>query len=353
MAKRSLTGNEREVLYGLVHHPTLNDRELSETLDIKVSTVTAIRRRLRRADYFVTKRLPMMHRLGWEILAAGHGRLSPSRRGATSSRLKELLGDRFPCVFYLSDSPDHFLFLATAPDYTTFKRDLEDLRLAMHRADLLANGDLQTHVLPLGLSAVPNFFDYSHVLALAFGIEDRPTFKIELAKVGDTSLTRKETEVLKGLVRFPEISDKAVAGRIRASRQAVSKMRREFEEEGLLRTVRIPNVRALGFELFAAAFAKFVPTATVRARSDLIEKVLRLTPQFFYATCNSDSVLLGALKSYEHFSSLRSSLEKAYQEKGFLAGEPTMRLGVVSMTDVVRNCEFSPLVHMLKEPGSR
>ena len=69
MAKRGLTGNEKQVLYGLIHHPVLNDRELSELLGVKVSTVTAIRRRLRRAEYFVTRRLPMMHRLGWEILA--------------------------------------------------------------------------------------------------------------------------------------------------------------------------------------------------------------------------------------------------------------------------------------------
>lgn len=353
MVKRSLTGNERQVLYGLVHHPTLNDRELSETLDIKVSTVTAIRRRLRRADYFVTRRLPMMHRLGWEILAAGHGRLSPAKGGTTAVRLKEILGDRFPCIFYLSDSPDHFLFLASAPDYTTFKRDLEELRFALYRADLLTDGDVQTNVLPIGLSVLPNFFDFSHVLALAFGIEDRTAFRVEPTKVGDIVLTRKETEVLKGLVRYPEMSDKAVAQKIKASRQAVSKMRREFEEGGLLRTVRLPNVRTLGFELYAAAFTRFAPFATIKARADLIEKVLRMTPQFFYATCGSDSLLLGALKSYEHFSSLRTSLEKAYEDKGFLSGEPTMHLGVVSMTDIARNCDFSPLVQVLKGPEPR
>lgn len=353
VAKRSLTGNEKQVLYGLVRFPTLNDRELSETLGIKVSTVTAIRRRLRRADCFVTRRLPMMHRIGWEILAAGHGRLSPTRVSGMSTRMKEILGDRFPCIFYFSDSPDHFLFLASAPNFTTYKKDLEDLRLALHRAGLMANGDIQSAVLPLSVSVMPNFFDYSHVLAVAFGIEDKTTFRVEPTKVGDVTLTRKETEVLRGLVRFPEMSDKAVAQKIKASRQAVSKMRREFEETGLLRTVRLPNVRALGFELFAAAFVKFVPTATIKARAGLIEKVLRLTPQFFYAACNSDSVLLGALKSYEHFAALRANLEKTYGEKGFLAGEPTTHLGVVGMTEIVRNCEFSHLVQALMEPASR
>jgi len=353
MAKRSLTDNEKQVLYGLVHHPSLNDRELSETLDIKVSTVTAIRRRLRRADYFVTRRIPMMHRLGWELLAACHGRLSQTAGPQGGGRLKEVLRDGFPTIFHMTYSPDTFTTLFMAPNYTGFRRDLEDLRLAMHKANLLDDGTIQTTVLPIGMSVMANFFDYSHVLGLAFGIEDKSVVNLQVGKVGDLELTRKETEVLKGLVRYPELSDKAVAQKIRASRQAVSKMRREFEETDLLRTVRVPNVRALGFELFAHAFTAFTPAATIKARSDAIERTLRLTPQFFYATCNTESVLLGAMKSYEHFSSLRSNLAKYYEERGFLAGDATIHLGLVGMTEIHRNADFSLMIQTLKEPHSR
>jgi len=349
MAMRSLTDNERQVLFGLVNRPGLNDRELSEALGIKVSTVTAIRRRLRKADYYTTRRIPMMNRIGWELLAASHGRLSQTGGPNASAKLEELLGDRFPTIFHFSDSPDHFFFLSMAKDYTAFRRDLEDLRLALHKAGLLDDGTITTTIFPVGMTAIGNFFDYSHVLALAFGIEHRTSFGAQAGKVADIELSRKETDVLVGLVRYPELSDKAVAAKIKASRQAVSKLRREFEATDLLRTVRIPNVRALGFELFASTFNRFTPTATIRARAEAIERTLRITPQYFYATCNSESVLLGAVKSYEHFSSLRQTLAKHYEERGFLAGDATIHLGLVGATNIHRSCDFGPMVAALKE----
>src|SRR3972149_3058237 len=97
--KRSLTPNERAVLHGLVSRPTLNDRELSETLSVKVSTVTAIRRRLRRVDFFVARRIPMMHRLGWEILVAGLCRLPVAREADAAARMREALGSKHPTLF--------------------------------------------------------------------------------------------------------------------------------------------------------------------------------------------------------------------------------------------------------------
>src|SRR5512136_700682 len=114
MAKRGLTPNEKQVLYGLVRHPVLNDRELSELLDVKVSTVTAIRRRLRHAEYFTTRRVPMMHRLGWELLK-----------------------DRFPGLFHVVASSDHLSFLGFAHNYTAARREADDLRVSLDRAKLL------------------------------------------------------------------------------------------------------------------------------------------------------------------------------------------------------------------------
>jgi DNA-binding MarR family transcriptional regulator len=351
--KRSLTPNERRVLYGLVREATKNDRELSESLGIKVSTVTAIRRRLRRADYFLTRRIPMMHRLGWEILAAGYGTLSPARGESATGRLRDLLGDRYPSVFHFVDAPDHFLFLAVSKDYTSFARDLEDLRVAMFKGGFLDDAPVSTVILPLGLALIGNFFDFSQVLSIAFGFDGKRPLRLEPAKVGDVELTRKETDVLVGLVRFPELADKAVAAKIKASRQAVSKMRREFEATGLLVTAHLPNVRALGFELYGSVVTRFAPGATIKARMDGIERVLRSTPNFFHAASNSDAVLLGAVRSYEHFSSLRMTLAKHYTDRGFFAGDPTIHLGLVSMTEVLRNCDFSPAVQTLRATPSR
>lgn len=350
MAKRGLTGNEKQVMYGLVRHPVLNDRELSELLDVKVSTVTAIRRRLRRAEYFVTRRIPMMNRLGWELLIGGHARIGAAPGLQALPRLRETLRDRFPTLFHVAASSEHMSFLGFAHNYTTARSEVDDLRQGLDRAKLLADGDLDFSAFPLSLSIVPSFFDYSHALALAFDIDDRMAVKPDHAKVGDLELSRKETEVLKGLVRYPELSDKALAGRVRVSRQAVSKMRREFEAEGLLRTARLPNLRLLGFELYVHASAHFTPSSTVRSRLEAFDRLLKTSQTFFLASDDAELIAIGAARTYEQFSTLRSALTKYFDEREHLAGDPEVFVGLTSATEMLRNCEFGPLVQGLTPP---
>ncbi len=350
MAKRGLTANERQVLYGLVRHPVLNDRELSELLNVKVSTVTAIRRRLRHAEYFVTRRIPMMHRLGWELLIGGSARIDVAQGGQVAPRLREALKDRFADLFHVVMSADQLSFLGFARDYTSARRDMDELRLTLDRSKILGDGDVTFCVFPMSLSQVPTFFDYSHALALAFDIEDRYALRADHPRSGDIELTRKETEVLKGLVRFPETSDKALAQRVKVSRQAVSKMRREFEGEGLLRTVRIPNLRALGFELYVTAFARFTPASPLRTRTDAFDRLLRSTATFFLVSDDADAVVVGTSKSYEEYSVLNSGLTKHFKEHGYLAGDPDIIVGLTASTEFLRNCEFGPLVQGLTPP---
>ncbi len=350
MAKRGLTSNERQVLYGLVRHPVLNDRELSELLSVKVSTVTAIRRRLRRADYFMTRRIPMMNRLGWELLLGGHARLDLAQGAQFAPRLREALKDRMPGFFHVTASADHLTFLGFARDFTSARAEVDELRQTLDRAKVLGNGDVHFSTFPLALSTVPAFFDYSHTLALAFGIEDRLAPKMDHAKVGDVQLTRKETEVLKGLVRYPELSDKALASRVKVSRQAVSKMRREFEAEGLLRTARLPNLRLLGFDLYINAFARFSPSSTLKSRLDSFERLLKATPVFFLVSDDAEVVVVGTSRTYEQFSTLRSSLTKHFEERGHLGEDPYVYVGLTSSTEPLRNCEFAPLVQNLMPP---
>ena len=353
MAKRGLTGNEKQVLYGLVRHPVLNDRELSELLSVKVSTVTAIRRRLRRADYFVTRRIPMMNRLGWELLVAGHARLDLAQGAQVLPRLREALKDRFPGLFHVAASADHLSFLGFAHDYTEARSEVDELRQTLDRGKLLGDGDVHLSIFPMGLSAAPAFFDYSHALALAFDIEDRTSPRMDRAKVGDVDLTRKETEVLKGLVRYPELSDKALAARVKVSRQAVSKMRREFEGEGLLRTARVPNLRALGFELYLPAFARFAPASTLKARTEAFERLLRSSPTFTLVSDDCEAFVIGAARTYEQFTTLRGALTKHFEERGHLLGDPAIYVGLTSTTEILRNCEFSPLVQGVMPPDSK
>jgi len=47
-----LSENEKTILYNLIKYPLFNNRELSEKLGFKLSTVTACKRRLKEKGFF-------------------------------------------------------------------------------------------------------------------------------------------------------------------------------------------------------------------------------------------------------------------------------------------------------------
>ena len=64
----SLTEKEKIVLWGLCRHPLLNDEELSGKLNLKRSTLTAIKNRLKGKGWFGLRYIPNFHKLGCEFL---------------------------------------------------------------------------------------------------------------------------------------------------------------------------------------------------------------------------------------------------------------------------------------------
>ena len=77
MKKVDLTKNVKLMLYGLVKHPQLTDKQLSEKLDLKHSTVTSIRHRLRENEYFRKLMIPRLQNMGCQMLVATYTNFSP------------------------------------------------------------------------------------------------------------------------------------------------------------------------------------------------------------------------------------------------------------------------------------
>jgi len=114
--------------------------------------------------------------------------------------------------------------------------------------------------------------------------------------------------------------------------------------------VRISNLRLLGFDLYITAFARFVPSSTLKTRADAVERLLKLAPVFFLMSDDAEIAVVGTSKSYEQFSTLRAGLTKHFQERGYLQGEPEVYVSMTSATEILRNCEFGSLVQDLTAP---
>ena len=96
-----LNKNEKLVLYGLVKYPLFNDRELAEKIKLKMTTVTAIKNRLKKNGYYYTVRIPVLQNLGCELLMASLLSFNPTKTvDETFPVHNEVIGESVPEVIF-------------------------------------------------------------------------------------------------------------------------------------------------------------------------------------------------------------------------------------------------------------
>lgn len=347
MSEVQLTEKEKTTLYGLVRYPNLNDRELSEKIEEKLSTVTAIRRRLRENDYFVRKRIPFTHNLGCELLAIGYGKFNTNIDDETRREFCKKELQKHPNIFLNIDSRGMGFFMCMTRNYTEVKKIIDGFQYFATKHNLIGDDHWTFAIFPFEVSKILNCFDYSTILRKLFGIDDKADpVSLEYEKRREVSLSNKEKSVYYGLVRYPELHDNTVAKKVGASRQAVSNMSKRFLKENLLQTARIPNLEKLGYEIIALAHTNFNPRTPLKERKKGIEMMVSEVPQFFMVSGNFENILLAAAKDYEDFNNMKNRVLSFYGKHSFITGEPRIYLFSLKETDFVRNFDFAPVVKM-------
>ena len=112
---RPLLETEKRVLFGLVRHPGLPDRELANRIGLKLPTVTATRLKLERRELIRPVRIPAFNRLGMEMLSfslISYGAHPPMDR-KVSTIAPVVRRPEFVLVF---SEPNQDLLLQIGPD---------------------------------------------------------------------------------------------------------------------------------------------------------------------------------------------------------------------------------------------
>ncbi len=340
------TPAEKKVLQGLVEHPTLNDRELSEKIGIKPSTTTAVRRRLREHGVFCTKRVPMGHKLGYEILAVGYGGLKPTlSKKHRQACMKWIEG--IPNVFLSVASSDSILSVAYLKNYSAFREYAERIYEEFGDSELFDTETWVPVIFSFEACKLLNFLDYGPAVRMAFGNEREMELNLEFEKIEEATLSNKEKNVLRGLVKYPEFSDKAVSEKIGASRQAVSSMKKRFEETGIMKTIRVVNLEKIGYQILGVVHSLFAPQASMKRRRNGIVRIQESIPSLLSVASNPENVMVATATSYDEYHEIRKAALKFYMGRGYLQDEPRITLFPLSDTVIVKDHDFSGIVDML------
>lgn len=344
MAKRELLDSEKKVLYGLVKFAGCTDQMLSKKLGMKVPTITAIRMKLKKKGYFSTKIIPNLQYLGAEMLTISY--VVFSSHPSLENKLKEgrRIMNREEFVYSISEANQDF-FIQIAKRYTDSRRNTEDIESAYKGISYFVN-NIVTVNFPFELCEIPYYFDYSPLLEKAFGFSTISDDKVEpLTQLSRTvNLSNKEKTVLFGLIKYPGLNDIELADKINASRMTIGKTRKKLLSQDLIRTINIPNLELIGFDLIVVTHGRFNMGLTEGLKFYVSELLKRIGPGIFTAFGKNEIVMINVFKDFQEFKTATSAFTQLYKEHEVFSEPPKRLLFSLNNMITTKNHDYSPFV---------
>jgi DNA-binding MarR family transcriptional regulator len=350
MSIKSLSDKQKLVLYGLVKYPSLTDNEVCNILNLKKSTYSTIKKKFKELGFYEIVKAPIFQHIGCELLIVVYGTLN--RRTTIEDRLaiSKKYFEKFHEYFYIISESNQAINLAISKNITEFERNFEEFIQIYESYEFLDEKGFKYVLFPFDMISIFNFFDYAPILNRLFdlGFRDSPNYpnlssdKIK-GKVMDRRLTEKEKKVFYGLVTYPDLPDNRIAEKIKTTRFTVTKIRKRFYEEKLMRTTCIPDVKKLGMNILAFTHAKFKPNLTTFKKNQCLEDTLSIYPTIFNVARDLENLSISIFKNYRDFQETQELINKCRVENEFLKSEPeSMLLSIPRMTKI-KNHTYAPL----------
>jgi len=345
MNKFELTTKEKLMLYGLVKYPQLTDKELSEKLDLKHSTVTSIRHRLKENEYLRKLIIPKLQSMGCEMLVTIYTHFSPLIPLLERVEITGKTIEVFPEIFFSVGEQDKGFSLSLSKDYATIGR-INDIRTQTFGGrGLLEEEYPNTVVFPFEISKIYRFFDFAPLLTSSFKLDAETEAEVENVDFGskeDVVFSDTEKNAYCILVSYPELSDSDVGRELGVSRHTVSRLRRKFEENNLMSKLNLPNFVKLGFEILAFYHIRFDPRNPPDMEEDEAASLMS-DSTVFLASRRFEAVIISIYKDYEEYKRDRTRIMQVLKENQWIAEDPIVRTYGLNTMVFIKDFKFAPI----------
>jgi len=346
--KIELTENEQKVLFGLISNPSLNDSELSKKINIKLSTLTSIKRRLIQQDAFMQKKIPLLNRLGSEILAVIHSEFNPiiplKKRIETTKESIEIYDE----IFYSIGVQEKGFSISLSKNYTNISKINDIRRETFGKLGLLEKEHPNEMVFPFQGSDIIRFFQFNRVIRsfykLNFDMDytDEEWFRYSRG----LKLNKKEKMVYAAIIKHPQATTRMIGEMVNLSRHTISRLKKKFYQQKILKDITIPNLHALGFEILAFYHFQFNPGKYPNIQD--IEKID--TPStIFLARKRFETVMISAYPSYQHYKDDKMNKIRFLKENDFISYTPLVRKYMFDQIESIKEFDFGPITKKILE----
>jgi DNA-binding MarR family transcriptional regulator len=338
-----LTEKEKIVLHGLVRWPELNDLELSDRIDIKRPTVTAIRNKFEKEGVYKTIRVPAFDKIGCEIISVKYGEFNPLT--PYEIRRKYSGWSKFPeSVFWIASDTGR-VGVDVGENYTEIKKHIDYSERTYGEHGFHTDKGNIYHLFPLRLSKIYAYLDFAPLLSNIFDLGNNVNINIDVDLGGTPEkFNKNEKLVMYALVKYPTLKDNEIAEKLDLTRQSVNNIRKRFETQKLVKTVRVPDINKLGLELLVFMHIRAKPHASLDVRKDGILEELKQGSQIIYLAGNLESVIISSFRNYTDFQRTYDHIVSFYREHDFLFLEPTIKIFPIKDLKLFVYDRYTPLV---------
>lgn len=343
----ALTKNEKKVLYGITRYPALNDSELSEQLDVKLSTLTSIKRRLATEGYYRSLMVPLVNRLNCELLAIIYMQFNPviplKERLETTKRTIEVFDE----IFFSVGEEEKGFSMSLSQNYTNIGRINEIRTETFGKLGLLEKEYPHEVIFPFETSHIHRFFDFSCVLEKLFGLkENTGTMQSSelFRNINPVELTEKEKKVYSALVEHPTSTTQQIGQLVGMSRHTVARMKKNFFEDGLLQLFTLPNLKKLGVDILTFYHISFNPH---KAPSTQELSALDSASTVFFASRKFEAVLLSAYPTYQEYKEDEMNKIRFLKENNLFSHPPFVSTYMFERMELIKEFDFAPLVRKI------
>jgi hypothetical protein len=349
MKNFELSDKERFVLYGLSKYPNFTDKLLSKKLKLKHSTVTSIRHRLHKNEFFRKLIIPKLQNMGCQMLVATYTNFNPliplEERVAITGETIEV----FEEIFFSVGEQDKGFSLSLSSDYATIGK-INDIRTQTFGSRGLLEEEYSNMVIfPFEISRIYRFFDFAPLLNNSFNLNFDNEIEIHdfgLKNSKNSIFSDTEKNVYCMMISNPEMFDEDIGREIGVSRHTISRLRRRFQNNNLIRKISLPNLQKLGFEILSFYHIKFDPRNPPNMDNNEAFNLMR-NSTIFLACRRFEAVMISINLNYDDFKSDSMRIMQILKENKWIAEDPIIRTYGLNTTIFIKDFKFAPITHKI------
>ncbi len=334
-----LSKNEKNVLCALTSYPDESNIELCRKTKMKYPTFVSTKNRLTKEKYFRTVNVPLLQNLGCELLAVIYSDFNPSVTAETRTRKTRKTIEVFDELFLSVGETQNGFSFSFSKNYSEIAK-INDIRIRVYTEMGVLGNEKPTEVIfPFSVSRIHRFFDFSGLLKKDFKIksnnekQNQDFFQIDKR----TSLTRNEKSVYSELIKDPEANDKNLEEKLAISRHTISNARKKFKENNLIKKINLPNLPKLGYTILV--FSHLL----LHQKKGVNEKLASNPSKIFFASRESEKIILSVYKNYEDFRRDSANTMKYLKKNNLLISEPVIRPHSIGAMIVIKDMVFGPI----------